>query len=119
MILPISVFQEAKVAGMTYECPAYSDYFWDRISIFAIASLDHDPPIYASCSNWDDSHTPPCSAFLSRWGLMNFLPRLALNCDPPDFCLLSNYGYRREPPRWPFRQALYHWATFPAQGFLL
>jgi hypothetical protein len=27
MILPISVFQEAKVAGMTYECPAYSDYF--------------------------------------------------------------------------------------------
>jgi hypothetical protein len=25
------------------------------------------------------------------------LPRLALNCDPPDLCLLSSWNYRREP----------------------
>jgi hypothetical protein len=29
---------------------------------------------------------------------MNYLPRLALNLDPPDLCLLSSWDYRREPP---------------------
>jgi hypothetical protein len=29
---------------------------------------------------------------------MNYLPGLALNCNAPDLCLLSSYGYRREPP---------------------
>jgi hypothetical protein len=27
-------------------------------------------------------------------GLENFLPRLATNCSPPDFCLLSSWDYR-------------------------
>jgi hypothetical protein len=26
----------------------------------------------------------------SRQGLMNYMPRLALNCNPPDLCLLSS-----------------------------
>jgi hypothetical protein len=28
---------------------------------------------------------------------MNYLPRLALNHDPPDCCLLRSWDYRREP----------------------
>jgi hypothetical protein len=32
-----------------------------------------------------------------RWGLMNYLPGLALNHDPPDLCLLSIWDCRREP----------------------
>jgi hypothetical protein len=28
---------------------------------------------------------------------MNYLPLLALNCDPPDLCLLSSKDYGREP----------------------
>jgi hypothetical protein len=29
---------------------------------------------------------------------VNYLPALALTCDPPDFSLLSSQDYRREPP---------------------
>jgi hypothetical protein len=32
-----------------------------------------------------------------RWGLENYLPRLALNCDPPNFNLPSSWDYRWEP----------------------
>jgi hypothetical protein len=28
---------------------------------------------------------------------MNYLPKVALNHDPPDLCLLSSWDYRREP----------------------
>jgi hypothetical protein len=31
-------------------------------------------------------------------GLMNNLPGLALNPDPPNFSLPSSWDYRREPP---------------------
>jgi hypothetical protein len=30
---------------------------------------------------------PPCLAHWLTWGLTNFFPRLASNCDPPNFCL--------------------------------
>jgi hypothetical protein len=33
----------------------------------------------------------------SRWGLANYLSRLALNFNPPDLCLLSCQYYRHEP----------------------
>jgi hypothetical protein len=33
--------------------------------------------------NWDYRHQPPCSDGLLRWGLLNFLPGLALSFDPP------------------------------------
>jgi hypothetical protein len=32
-----------------------------------------------------------------RKGLLNYLPRLASNLDPPDLCFLSSWNYRREP----------------------
>jgi hypothetical protein len=31
-------------------------------------------------------------------GLTNYLPRLALNHDPPDLCILSRQDYRLESP---------------------
>jgi hypothetical protein len=31
-------------------------------------------------------------------GSCDYFPRLALNLNPPDLCLLSSYVYRREPP---------------------
>jgi hypothetical protein len=37
---------------------------------------------------------------------MNYLPGLALNCDPPDLCLLGSYDYRREPPPPSYARAL-------------
>jgi hypothetical protein len=33
-----------------------------------------------------------------RWGLVNYLPRLASNLDPPDLNLPSRWDYRRESP---------------------
>jgi hypothetical protein len=32
-----------------------------------------------------------------RWGLMNYLSRLASKCNPPNLSLPSNYDYRCEP----------------------
>jgi hypothetical protein len=36
------------------------------------------------------STIPFCDEIFSRQGLVNFLPRLALNCDPPDLYLWSS-----------------------------
>jgi hypothetical protein len=33
--------------------------------------------------------TNPCVGIFLRYSLKNYLPRLALNGDPPDFCLLE------------------------------
>jgi hypothetical protein len=35
--------------------------------------------------------------FFLRWSLMNYLPELAWNHDPPDLSLLSSYDYCYEP----------------------
>jgi hypothetical protein len=39
-----------------------------------------------------------CVIGFLKMGLMNYLPRLDSNLDPPDLCLLSSYDYRPEPP---------------------
>jgi hypothetical protein len=65
--------------------------------LFIRASLDHNPPIYASHSSCDDRHAPVCPT--SGWdgGLADFLPRQVLNCNP--FNLFpEKLGLRCEPP---------------------
>jgi hypothetical protein len=46
------------------------------------------------------SHTssPFCCGYFGDGSLMNHLPRLALNLDPPDLSLSSGYDYTHEPP---------------------
>jgi hypothetical protein len=43
------------------------------------------------------STSPTFVKGFSRQGLVNYLPGLALNHDPPDLCVLSSWDYRREP----------------------
>jgi hypothetical protein len=44
------------------------------------------------------SHSTSPPPFFSRYVPENYLPGLALNCDPPDLCFLSSYDYRHKPP---------------------
>jgi hypothetical protein len=75
-----------------------SGYFWDRVSLFLQAKLDHDPTIYAPHYNWDDRHALPCPAiFLLKWGLKYFLPGLIWTCDLLNLSLPSSKDYRNEP----------------------
>jgi hypothetical protein len=68
-------------------CTGYS---WVRVLLYAQAGLDHDPPICASLHSWGwQAHATTHSHWLN-WGLGNFLPRLALNCDPLNLCLPSS-----------------------------
>jgi hypothetical protein len=54
--------------------------------IYAQASLDLNLPIYASCVDAMTRGIPSFPAFYwLKWGLMNFLPGLALNCDLLNF----------------------------------
>jgi hypothetical protein len=43
------------------------------------------------------STSPIFVMVFSRWGLVNYLPRLALNHKPRDLYLLSSWDYRYEP----------------------
>jgi hypothetical protein len=58
--------------------------------------LDCNPPIYDSL--WNDRYVPPCLACFLRWGVANFLPRLALNLYSPDLCILNSWDHTSEPP---------------------
>jgi hypothetical protein len=42
---------------------------------------------------------------------VNFLPRMALNHNPPDLCLLSSQDYRHEPPE-PDSAAFFFFLSF-------
>jgi hypothetical protein len=55
----------------------HSTYFGDRVSLFAQADLDHNPPIYVSHGKWHARHLATMSTSsppppLLRWCLMNF-----------------------------------------------
>jgi hypothetical protein len=70
--------------------------FWDRVSLYAQASLDHHLPITLLWwLGWQVCSTIP-SCYWLRWVLGNILPRLVLNSDPPDLQLLSVWDYRLE-----------------------
>jgi hypothetical protein len=53
--------------------------------------------IYAFCHNWDESVRHHAS-FFSKWGLMNFMPQLAWNLDPPNVSLPRSWDDRPGPP---------------------
>jgi hypothetical protein len=61
--------------------------------VFAWAGMDLSLPTYRLQCSW-------AHRWLVDWGggLASFLPGLALNCDPPNFYLLSSWDYRCEPP---------------------
>jgi hypothetical protein len=63
-------------------------YFSGGVSHFC---LDRSGPQFDLCfpHSWDKRHMPPCPAFFVDMGFC-FLPRLALNLDPPDLYLLSS-----------------------------
>jgi hypothetical protein len=69
-------------------------YFWDRVSC-----LMPGPLSFYLCfpRSWDDRCTVLCPTFYwMRWGLVNFLPKLALNYSLPDLFLPNSWDYRCE-----------------------
>jgi hypothetical protein len=64
---------------MTYE---------NKLNIYAVLFF----PFWNLSSEPTPGTTLPvlfCDGFF-QWGLANYLPGLASNCDPPDFCLLNS-----------------------------
>jgi hypothetical protein len=70
--------------------PFCCSYFWDRV----LHLCPGWPGLWYSYScylyGWDDRCTPLHPSHQLRWGLSNFLPKLALNHDPSNCCLLSS-----------------------------
>jgi hypothetical protein len=71
-------------------------YFSDRFSIFPPppTSLSPSSSYLGLPRSREYRHVTPHPACLLRRGLINFLPRLALNQDAPDFHLPSSWDYR-------------------------
>jgi hypothetical protein len=73
-------------------------YFLNGISLLCPGWPGPQSCYLSVLCKWDDRCTPLCPAFYWLiWGLTNFLPRLALNHDPPNLYLLSSWDYRCEP----------------------
>jgi hypothetical protein len=52
-------------------------YFWDRVLLYAQASLDHDSSICASPCSWDDRHMSSSKTFCQGWPQIVILPNSA------------------------------------------
>jgi hypothetical protein len=70
-------------------------YFSGRVLHFFPRKVSDHPPTYGLLCLWDHRYA---LSHLADWDrdLTYFLLRLALNCDPPDLCLLSSWDYRVE-----------------------
>jgi hypothetical protein len=66
-------------------------YFWYRVLCLFLGQPGQPSSFLCFLHSWDDRHVSPHPAFYwLKLGLASFLPRLALNHDIPNFCLLSN-----------------------------
>jgi hypothetical protein len=72
-------------------------FLWIGCCVSALAGRHYDPPICTSLVAGITRHVPPHPAYWLRWGIGNFLPRLASNHHLPDLYLLSSWGYRCVP----------------------
>jgi hypothetical protein len=74
--------------------------FGDRVSLFAQASLDHNPPILSFPCWLDDRCRPPCPAFicLDRVSKTFCCCCCQAGLEPPDLSFPSSLDYRHEPP---------------------
>jgi hypothetical protein len=71
--------------------------FSARISWFCLGpALDHSSPNYGLLVRWDYSCLTSFPAWWLRKSLINFLPGLDSNHDPPDLLLLTSWDYRHE-----------------------
>jgi hypothetical protein len=62
-ILLISASWVARITDVNHQCPVCTGYFWDKISLFAQASLDMTLLFYVSCCSWENRCALPCPAF--------------------------------------------------------
>jgi hypothetical protein len=79
----------------------YFSYFSDTVFCFCpCPASDHNLPTYSSWVAEPQVCIP--APGLLRWGLANFLPRMASNHDPPNLYLPSNWDNRSEQlwPAW-------------------
>jgi hypothetical protein len=67
-------------------------WFW----LLPWAGLDHNLPIYTSCSSWDITDAATTLLFLLSWVLVNFLPRVTWNYNSPDLSFPQSCVGRRE-----------------------
>jgi hypothetical protein len=70
--------------------PSSFGYFWDKVSCYARANLDHDSPIGTSLNRGEDSPVPLHPAIGWDESLKLFFPRLNSNCEPSDPQFLSS-----------------------------
>jgi hypothetical protein len=72
--------------------------FWNRVVFYVQAGIDHNLPIYASHSSWDDRCELPCPSFSVEMGSHELLPRQAWNHDPPELSLPHSWGGKHIHP---------------------
>jgi hypothetical protein len=70
-------------------------FFWIGCLQFCLGHLGQRSLYLYLLSSWACTTTP--NLLIEMGGLTKLLPRLALNCNPPDLCFQSSWDYRLEP----------------------
>jgi hypothetical protein len=68
-----------------------------------------------SCDYRHENH----AWIIDRDGISNFLPGLVSNCDPPNFCPLSSWDYRHDPPHPHYSSLKRHLLSSPIPKYWL